>query len=141
MTKGQMRHDERAIAVGQKGKCCLTKGQLLHDNTSTARLNEGPCRPAENVAQRLKAERLLRGWGLQDRRSHMEADAARRERNAAAAAASLPLEYVYRSLYLPEQGMFCELPEDLQLSTVLEVRLCKPLCWSCLDLLPAQCRE
>ena len=74
------------------------------------------------MAQRLKAERLLRGWGLADRRSHMEEDAARRERNAAAAAASLPLEYVYRSLYLPEQGMFCELPEDLQLGTLLEVR-------------------
>ena len=36
--------------------------------------------------------------------------------------ADKPVEYFFRSLYLPHQGMFCQLPKDLQLGQRLEVR-------------------
>jgi hypothetical protein len=35
-------------------------------------------------------------------------------------------ELFWRSLYLPEQGMFCAAPADLQLGTRLPVRPCSP---------------
>ncbi len=43
--------------------------------------------------------------------------------------ADKPVEYFYRSFYLPHQGMFCQLPKDLQLGQRLEVsfmRSCPP---------------
>jgi len=73
------------------------------------------------VTSRLAATRQVRSWGLADRRAHITADLARLERNATAAAASQPLEYFYRSLYLPEQGMFCQLPADFDLGRIVEV--------------------
>jgi len=47
---------------------------------------------------------------------------ARRPPTAEAAAAGQPAQFIFRSLYLPEQGMFCQLPADLQLGTRLPVR-------------------
>lgn len=48
----------------------------------------------------------------------------------AAAEKKSPVEYFYRSLYLPQQGMFCQLPKDLQLGQRLQVR-CRALCALC----------
>jgi len=73
------------------------------------------------VASLLTATKQERSWGLADRRAHIAADVARLDRNAGAAAASQPLEYFYRSLYLPEQGMFCQLPADFNLGHIAEV--------------------
>jgi hypothetical protein len=74
-----------------------------------------------SVTSRLAATKQTRSWGLSDRRAYITADLARLERNATAAAASQPLEYIYRSLYLPEQGMFCQLPSDFDLGRIAEV--------------------
>lgn len=76
------------------------------------------CRSAKTAAGVVKAARLDRRWRLEDRRAHMQADSERRERNAQAAKDSQPLEYVYRSLYVPEEGKFCELPADFRLGTI-----------------------
>ena len=57
-----------------------------------------------------------------------EADAAK---SGDAEDSERPVEYFYRSLYLPNQGMFCQLPKDLQLGQRLEVIyliLCDILC-------------
>ena len=52
----------------------------------------------------------------------------------AAKEAEEQLEYIYRSQYLPEQGMFAQLPADLQLGTWLPApKACRdpgPWCWS-----------
>lgn len=64
------------------------------------------------------AIRLDRGWRLEDRRSNVTADAARREQNARATEEGRPLQYIYRSLYVPEEGKFCALPRDLGLGTI-----------------------
>ena len=72
---------------------------------------------------RLAANRQSRTWALAERRAHLQADLDRQQRNTAAAAASQPLEYFYRSLYLPEQGMFCQLPADFRLGHIAEVRI------------------
>lgn len=64
------------------------------------------------------ATRLDCGWRLEERRSHATADAARREQNARAAEEQRPMQYIYRSLYVPEEGKFCALPSDLGLGTI-----------------------
>ena len=79
------------------------------------------CRPIRSATGCLKASRLERVWNLEQRRFYYEEDRARQERNAAAAAVNEPLEYIYRSLYLPEEGMFCLLPKDLDLGCPIEV--------------------
>ena len=50
----------------------------------------------------------------------MEEDLCRQERNSAALAAKEPLAYIYRSLYIPEQGMFCQMPSDLHLGHLVQ---------------------
>ena len=70
----------------------------------------------------MAARRLQRAWRGTDQAAAAAEDEALRARNAEAAAAGRALEYVFRSLYLPEQGMFCQLPADLQLGTRLPVR-------------------
>ena len=63
------------------------------------------------------AERMQRPWSLQERMQQYAADELRRQRNKAAAAEGRQPELFWRSLYLPEEGMFCEAPKDLQLGT------------------------
>lgn len=70
----------------------------------------------------MAARRLQRAWRGTDQAAAAAEDEALRARNAEAAAAGRAPEYVFRSLYLPEQGMFCQLPADLQLGTRLPVR-------------------
>lgn len=41
------------------------------------------------------------------------------QRNEAAAKEGRPLEYIWRRLYVPEKGMLCDPPKDLQLGTRL----------------------
>ena len=70
----------------------------------------------------MAARRLQRAWRGTDQMATAAEDEALRARNAEAAAAGGALEYIFRSLYLPEQGMFCQLPADLRLGTRLPVR-------------------
>ena len=78
-------------------------------------------RPAQNITGKVNATHMKRDWSLEKRKAYQTEDAARRERNAAATAEAKPLEYFYRTLYLPKQGMFCQLPADLQLGSLQEV--------------------
>ena len=75
------------------------------------------CRPVRNIQAACNAERMQRPWSLQERMQQYAADELRRQRNKAAAAEGRQPELFWRSLYLPEQGMFCEAPKDLQLGT------------------------
>ena len=79
-------------------------------------------RPLAGAREAVAARRLQRAWRGTDQAAAAAADEALRGRNVEAAAAGRALEYVFRSLYLPEQGMFCQLPADLQLGTRLPVR-------------------
>ena len=69
----------------------------------------------------MKAERRAQAWGADQRRALVAADAAMRERNAAAGEGAAQ-EYHFSKLYLPHKGMFCEPDVDLQLGTRLPVR-------------------
>lgn len=42
------------------------------------------------------------------------------------------MQYIYRSLYLPEEGMFCQLPEDLGFGELVQVRssVLSPKAWT-----------
>ena len=79
-------------------------------------------RPLASAREAVAARRLQRTWRGTDQVAAAAEDEALRTRNAEAAAAGRPLEYVFRSLYLPEQGMICQLPADLQLGMRLPVR-------------------
>jgi hypothetical protein len=69
------------------------------------------------------ARRLQRPWEAQRRLEFAEEDRLLAERNAAAAIEGKPLEYFYRSLYCPEEGMFRVAPPDLGLGTRQTVRV------------------
>ncbi|KAK9785341.1 hypothetical protein WJX73_005011, partial [Symbiochloris irregularis] len=77
------------------------------------------CRPAHAIVGKWNAVHLQRPWQVSSRLSHFEDDQARGERNRAAKAAGAELEWIYRSQYLPQEGMFRHLPADLQLGTWL----------------------
>jgi hypothetical protein len=68
------------------------------------------------------AERLVRRWDVSRRLAYAEEDKARQARNEVARAEGCPQELIYRKLYLPEQGMFADLPADLQLGAKQSVR-------------------
>ena len=53
--------------------------------------------------------------------SHPQVDQDLQKANAEARAAGKDITYIYRTLYLPEKGMFAGLEEDLHLGTYLEV--------------------
>lgn len=82
------------------------------------------CSPLQNIQEKANATRMQRQWTLQDRKQQYTEDAARHERNTAAAAEGKPLEHFWRSLYQPDQGMFCVAPADLQLGTLQKVCSC-----------------
>lgn len=60
---------------------------------------------------------MQRPWSLADRRHQLAEDEALRQHNASAKEHGTPLRFFWRSLYLPEKGMFCQAPKDLQLGT------------------------
>jgi hypothetical protein len=86
------------------------------------RRGRGRARPLAGAREAVAARRLARAWRGTDQAAAAAEDEALRARNAEAAAAGQPAQFIFRSLYLPEQGMFCQLPSDLQLGTRLPVR-------------------
>ena len=74
-------------------------------------------RPVNGLAAVVTAKRLEQRWDVGQRLTQAAENAARQARNEAARAEGRPQELVYRKLYLPEQGMFADLPADLALGT------------------------
>ena len=111
--------NQRLNAISQ-GRVLLSFSHLPH--VAHVSQGAGVHRPVAGTREAVAAKRLQRAWRGSDQAAVAAEDAALRARNAAAATAGRPLEYVYRSLYLPEQGMFCQLPTDLQLGIRLPVR-------------------
>jgi hypothetical protein len=77
----------------------------------------------QNIQNKIDAQRLQRRWSLSDRRQQLADDEALRKHNADAKGNGTPLRCFWRSLYLPEQGMFCQAPADLHLGHKQEVRV------------------
>lgn len=75
------------------------------------------CSPVQTVQGRVDAQRLQRPWCLSHRRQQLAEAEALRQYNAEAKEQGRPLRHFWSSLYLPEQGMFCQAPADLQLGT------------------------
>ena len=75
------------------------------------------------LLEKVTAVQLVRSWSVAKRLQHAAQDAERQARNQAAAAAGSPMEHFYRRLYLPEHGMFADLPTDLGIGTKQEVSL------------------
>lgn len=75
------------------------------------------------ICEVLKAQKLSSSWGVKYRRDQLKEIEALRERNTAALAESRPLEYVYRAMYLPDKGMFCDAPGDLGIGDIQIVRV------------------
>lgn len=81
-----------------------------------------------NVVAKWSAKRLQRPWQVGMRVQHFAEDQALQDRNRAAKETGASLKYVFRSQYLPEQGMFCALPSDLQLGQHLPDALVSITC-------------
>ena len=79
------------------------------------------CSTLQNIQGKANAVRLQRPWTLDQRKQYYAEDAARHEHNAAAAKEGRELQHFWRSLYRPDQGMFCQAPADLQLGTLQKV--------------------
>jgi len=65
------------------------------------------------VTGKSDAARLAREWRWEKRLDHFKEDEELRKRNIEARASGAPMRYVYRSLYKPQEGMFCALPAGL----------------------------
>ena len=61
-----------------------------------------------------------------------------RKANDEALAAGTPVKYMYRSLYCPEKGMFCKLPESATNITGQYCQVGASQCTRQLPLLPLQ---
>lgn len=85
------------------------------------------CSPVQNIQNKIDAQRLQRSWSLSDRRQQLAQDEALSKHNADAKCNRTPLRCFWRSLYLPEQGMFCQAPADLHLGDKQEVRVKMPV--------------
>ncbi|KAL3133378.1 hypothetical protein ABBQ38_007248 [Trebouxia sp. C0009 RCD-2024] len=106
--KGEKKMQVRLVARG-----CET---VLADAASEAELFlTGDFLTRQNIQSRVEALRLQRSWALAHRRDQLAQDEALRQHNASAKEQGTPLHFFWRSLYLPEQGMFCQAPKDLQL--------------------------
>ena len=79
------------------------------------------CSPVQNIQSKVDAPRLLRAWSLAERRQQLAEDEALHQHNQFAKEQGTPQRFFWRSLYLPEQGMFCQAPKDLQLGTYQKV--------------------
>lgn len=75
------------------------------------------------ISEVLKAQKLPSSWGVKFRRDQLKEIEALRERNTAALAESKPLEYIYRAMYMPDRGMFCDAPADLGIGDIQIVRV------------------
>lgn len=79
------------------------------------------CSSMQNIRGKLDAQQLQQPWALSPR-SQILADAASlQQHNAAAKEQGTPQRFFWRSLYLPEQGMFCQAPADMQLGILCQV--------------------
>lgn len=75
----------------------------------------------QNIQGKLDAQRLQQPWTL-TACSQTLADADKLQKhNAAAKEQGTSQQYFWRSLYLPEQGMFCQAPANMQLGTIQQV--------------------
>ena len=81
------------------------------------------CSPVQNIQTKVDAARLQRPWSLALRRQQLAEDQALRQHNQSAKEQGSPQRFFWRSLYLPEQGMFCQAPRDLQLGTRQKVNV------------------
>lgn len=80
------------------------------------------CSPVQNIEDKVDAERLQRPWSLSERRQQLADDEALRKHNIEAKEQGTPLRLFWRSLYLPEQGMFCQAPAHLHLGVCQKVK-------------------
>ena len=81
------------------------------------------CRSLNALLEKVTAVRLVQPWSVQNRLVHATENAGRQARNQAATEAGRPMELIYRKLYLPEHGMFADLPADLAIGTKQKVSL------------------
>ena len=81
------------------------------------------CSPVQNIQSKVDAPCLQRPWSLADRRQQLAEDEALQQYNQSAKEHGTSRRFFWRSLYLPEQGMFCQAPKDLQLGTRQKVRV------------------
>ena len=80
------------------------------------------CSPVQNIQDKVDAARLQRPWSLAERRQQLCEDEALRQHNASAKEQGMAQRFFWRSLYLPEQGMFCQAPRDLHLGITQKVQ-------------------
>ena len=90
-------------------------GSVLKRTRSTCHVHAR--RPVRDLAAVVAAKCLARRWDVSQRLVQAAEDAARQARNETARAEGRPQEFIYRKLYLPEQGMFADLPTGLALGT------------------------
>ena len=80
------------------------------------------CSSVQNIQGKLDAQRLQQPWTLAARSQNLADAASLQQHNAAAKEQGTPQRFFWRSLYLPEQGMFCQAPADMQLGTTQQVK-------------------
>jgi hypothetical protein len=84
----------------------------------------GPRRPLAEVTGSVNAHRLNRQWGAHLRLQQATEDEELRKSNEAAVAEGREPRMFFRSMHLPEKGMFCRIPSDLCLGSLLQVCFC-----------------
>ena len=75
--------------------------------------------PLTRVLAKLNVQRLDRCWDASRRTDYFAEDAALRARNEEAAKTGAALELFWRRQYIPQEGMFRDLPRELTLGTRL----------------------
>jgi DNA (cytosine-5)-methyltransferase 1 len=104
---------------------CMVRGveTVLGDAASSSELfltDELETRPLSAVIGGISAKRMDRPWDSSRREEYFKIDAELRARNEVAAQEGRPLELFWRRQYVPEEGMFRDVPGELQLGTRLE---------------------
>ena len=96
---------------------------VLGDAASTSELfltSEFETLPVDSIQHCITAKQLKRPWDASQRIEFFKQDAELRARNECAIRDGKEVEYFWRSLYLPEKGMFCEAPTQLSLGTIIK---------------------
>ena len=75
--------------------------------------------PLHQIGNVCALNRLLRPWDTSCRIEFFKQDAELRAKNEILARDGRPLELFWRRQYVPEDGMFCDAPEDLQLGKII----------------------
>ena len=70
--------------------------------------------PLTSIIAPCIAKKLDRPWDQTKRAEHFAEDNLLRTANAEAAGEGKPLQFIWRRQYIPEKGMFCDLPKDLK---------------------------